>query len=98
MDNTPNMIIGSWFSGLKGKVKSVGLFGDHVNLDENFNRYNSIADMSMLYLDILTESSDDSINIGITKNGGIILYNGINGGTKSELNFLFNYLVPNLLQ
>lgn len=66
-------ITGGWFGDLSGNVTSIGLFGDHVNLSGEYDRYSAIGTLSALTIEVDLNGSIYSFMI--TKDRSIVLYN-----------------------
>jgi hypothetical protein len=90
IDKTTSTILGAWF-GLEGRIKSIGLFGDRVNLDDSFNRYQQAGSMTALYIDMEFENSKKS-TIMVTKECGVIIYD--EWDIEQDLKFLINIMKP----
>ncbi|MDL5375618.1 hypothetical protein ACNOIU_10670 [Exiguobacterium mexicanum] len=83
-----NQIVNSWFNNIDGQVKSVGLFGERVNLDDTFQRFNNLGNLSAITVEWSFVDFDYPINIMITKNCGIVIH--ANWDIKRDLDFLFD--------
>lgn len=87
IDKARSNITGSWFTGIKGQVNTVGIFGDRVNLDESFDRNAKIGQISAIYLEIAAEGQEDLVNICITRSGVIVLHQEIEG-EEAQIDFI----------
>ncbi|MTI83485.1 MAG: hypothetical protein FH756_06155 [Firmicutes bacterium] len=74
IENTKSVIVGTWFSGLNGQVKSIGMFGDRVNLDERFELYQRLGAMTALYLEITPMGNPKPCKIMISKDRGVVIH------------------------
>lgn len=72
IEKTHSTVLGAWF-GLEGIVKRVGLFGDRINLDETFDKYQRVGSMTSLYIEMEFEGKKTS-TVLLTKDGGVILF------------------------
>ncbi|RIW27626.1 hypothetical protein D3H55_22825 [Bacillus salacetis] len=86
-------IVSSWFNNIQGKVNAVGLFGQRVNLDEIFNHYNQIGNLSAITVEWVLKNEEQPMNVMFTKNFGVVLYS--NWAVDKDLDFLFE--LKNLL-
>lgn len=91
IERAQSNIIGSWFSGIKGQVNSVGIFGDRVNLDTSFGHYKNLGQISALYLELYYDDKSKPITVTITRLGGIILYTPKSNDIE-ELDFIFSLI------
>ena len=66
-------ITGGWFGDLSGNVSSIGLFGDHVDLSGEYDRYSAIGTLSALTIEV--DLSGAIYKFMITKDRSIVLYN-----------------------
>ncbi len=65
-------ITGSWFGGIKGNVTSVGIYGDHVNLSKDFDRFAAAGELSSVTITVnLTKGLHTFM---ITKDCAIVIY------------------------
>lgn len=63
---------GSWFGGLNtGTLKSAALFGDHVNLSDDFDRMKAVGTLSSLNCSLTFEKT--SYDFTITSNKTVVL-------------------------
>lgn len=64
---------GSWISELPDtNVRSVGLFGDHVNLSADFSRHTAVGNLSAL--NVILQLDNQDVSFMITKDCTIVLY------------------------
>ena len=70
-----NNITGSWFGELAGNVTSVGIFGDHVNLSSEYDRFKIAGQLSALTIEVSFGGSMYSFMI--TKDRGLVIYNNM---------------------
>ena len=62
---------GGWIGGLNyGNLKSAGLFGDHVNLSEDFDRFSAAGKLSCLNVQL--EFDRRTLDFMITKDRGVV--------------------------
>lgn len=85
LDRIQGDVAGSWFTGLPGRVRSAGFFGDNVRLDPAFNSYDPKT-MSALYLSLVLDGFDTTIQVMITVGRGVIIHE--NWSVERDLEFL----------
>jgi len=78
-------VAGSWFTGLQGRVKSAGMFGDNVRLDPDFEKYGPET-MSALYLDLVVEGRRSTLQVIITANRSVVIQDDLT--PEEDLDFL----------
>lgn len=68
-------ITGSWFGGIKGNVTSVGIYGDHVNLSKDYDRFAASGELSSVTITVnLTKGL---YTFMITKDCAIVIYDNM---------------------
>jgi len=68
-------ITGGWFGDLSGNVTSIGLFGDHVNMSSDYDRYSAAGSLSSLTIEVTL--GGQMYSFMITKDRAIVLYDSM---------------------
>lgn len=93
IDRVSSTVIGAWF-GLDGRVTKVGMFGNRVNLDESFDRYQQVGSMTALYIVMEFQQGDvtSESTIMITKDCGVVIFD--EWEVSQDLQFLTAVIKP----
>lgn len=85
LDRIKGDVAGTWFTGLPGRVRSAGFFGDNVRLDPSVTSYDPRT-MSALYLDLQVDGYKSTVQVMITAGRGVVIYE--NWSVNHDLEFL----------
>lgn len=78
-------ITGGWFGEIDGNVNSVGIFGDHVDLSGDYDKYAAVGKLSSLTIEV--DLGGDIYMFMITKDRSVVLFNN-NDDIEKDLDLI----------
>lgn len=90
--DSPKTVIGSWFSGMKGNVKALGMFGDHVDLSQEWKSMQALGAMTALLLELSLDGT--TAKVMISRRQVVTIYESWEEG--AQLDFVLA-IIPQLM-